>query len=76
MKYNPSELSGTPCLEQQNADGTWTPLSSTVNGDGTVSAILSHDGTFAVGSAVPEPGTIVLLGIAALAAVAFLRRKA
>jgi hypothetical protein len=76
MKYNPSELSGTPCLEQQNADGTWTPVPSVVNGDGTISATLSHDGTFAVGSAVPEPGTIVLLGIAALAAVAFLRRKA
>jgi hypothetical protein len=43
----------------------------------TVWAVVNHDGQFAAGArAVPEPGTIILFGIGALAAAAFLRRKA
>ena len=73
MSYNPSLLTGEACIEQMNADGTWTALSSVLNGDGTISAIITHDGTFGVG-AVPEPSAIVLVGIAAGALAVYVRR--
>ena len=49
----------------ENADGsyTWTPLTSTDNGDGTISTNLTGDGTFAV---VPEPATMTLLSLGSL----------
>lgn len=65
-------FAGSIYLARQAADGTWTPLASTVNGDGTVSATVSHDGVFAV---VPEPATVSLLVLGGLAAIARRRHR-
>jgi hypothetical protein len=63
-------------MARQNADGTWTHLTSTVNGDGTVSALVNSGGTYAVAS-VPEPGgmAVVCTGLLSMAGVARRRRK-
>lgn len=58
-------------IEHQNADGSWTLLPTTVNGDGTVSASgLTFDGNFAV---VPEPVSMTFLAFGGVALM--LRRK-
>jgi hypothetical protein len=70
MNYNvPAGFAGDIYLARQNADATWTPLASTLNDDGTISAMVSQDGTFAV---VPEPVSLCLLAASGLA---LLRRR-
>ncbi len=46
MSYMPN--GGNTYLVRQNVDGTWTTLGGTLNADGTISASVSQDGTFAV----------------------------
>lgn len=60
----------SPVIEHQNADGSWSLLPTTINGDGTVTASgLTCVGNFAV---VPEPATMCLL---ALGGLALIRRR-
>jgi hypothetical protein len=55
-----------PEIEHQNADGSWSLLGGTDNGDGTISlANLTTVGNFAV-VAVPEPASLALLALTSL----------
>jgi hypothetical protein len=63
LTMNYSASLGDIYLARQNSDGTWGRLNSTINGDGTISALLSSDGAFAV---IPEPATMILLGLGSL----------
>ena len=68
MSYHVSSgFTGDIYLARENADGTWAHLASILNGDGTVSATVSQDGTFAV---VPEPATVSLLVLGGMAVIA------
>ena len=67
--YDPTKIS----LVEITGLDTWTPVPSTVNTSlHTVTATLTHAGTFAV---VPEPGTLVLLGMSVLGLIAYAWRK-
>ncbi len=65
---------GDVYIARQNADGTWTRLTSTVNGDGTVSALVNSGGTYAVAS-VPEPGGVAVLGVGLISAAGLTRKR-
>jgi len=62
-----------PTIKHQNDDGSWTELATINNGDGTVTASgVTFAGNFAV--AVPEPASLGLLGLGALALLSRRRR--
>lgn len=71
LSYDTAEYNGVAYIAKQNMDMTWTPLASVINGDGTVTAVISGDGNYAV---VPEPASISLIGIGALGLLARRRR--
>ncbi|MEI7837219.1 MAG: metallophosphoesterase [Planctomycetota bacterium] len=73
MSYQVAPGSGSDIyMARQLADGSWAPLASTLNGDGTVSATIGQGGTFAV---VPEPATVSLLVLGGMAVLARRRNR-
>jgi hypothetical protein len=58
MSYDASGLVNDPHIAWKNDDGTWLALGSVVNPDGTISALISGDGDYAV---VPEPSIMSLV---------------
>jgi hypothetical protein len=69
LTMTPSGNFANMMIQRQNFDGSWTALSSVINGDGSISAVVTSDGTFAV---TPEPAS---LGILALGVVGLISRR-
>ncbi|MCY2926189.1 MAG: metallophosphoesterase [Planctomycetota bacterium] len=76
MSYTPGAVS--PVIAHQNDDGSWAPLASVDNLDGTISASgLNYAGNFAVvpQGFVPEPASVSLLVLGGLAVMARRRNR-